>query len=148
MSRRGESGEVVARWDGDWRATVSAGPFTFVVDEPESVGGTFAGPMPTEYFLGSLASCYSLAIAWAARQRGVQLPDLEVGAIGEYDGPRYRGLRLSIRTSLPAKELEPLLEHASRVCYVSNTLNEPPKIDIAIAGDSEKSDTSNTPESA
>ena len=64
MTRSGESNEVVARWEGGWRATVTAGPFTLTVDEPPSAGGTHTGPMPTEYLLASLASCYALAVAW------------------------------------------------------------------------------------
>jgi|SRR5699024_10816008 len=134
VTRTGESGEVVARWEGNWKATVRAGPFSFVVDEPESVGGGFQGPMPTEYFLGSLASCYSLALAWVARRRGIELPDLEVAAVGQYDGPRYRGLRLTVRSSLPEQDLQSLVDQASRVCYVSNTLNHPPEIDISTSG--------------
>lgn len=135
MARTGTSGVVVSRWDGSWRATVTAGPFTFTVDEPEEAGGTFTGPMPTEYFLASLASCYTLAIAWAARREGVDLPDLTVSAVGDYEGPRYAGLRLSVQSSLSAEQLEPLLTLASRVCYVSNTLTQPPTIDLTIVGD-------------
>lgn len=132
MARSGTSGEVVSRWNGDWKATVTAGPFTLIVDEPEEVGGTFAGPMPTEYFLASLASCYTLAIAWAARREQVELADLTVSAVGEYEGQRYAGLRVSVQSSLAADQLEPLLATASRVCYVSNTLTQPPTIDVTI----------------
>ena len=82
MARSGPSDAVVARWEGGWKATVTAGPFSFTVDEPEDAGGTFTGPMPTEYFLGSLASCYALALAWCARKRGFELPDLSVSAVG------------------------------------------------------------------
>jgi organic hydroperoxide reductase OsmC/OhrA len=78
--------------------------------------------MPTEYFLGSLASCYALALAWCARKRGFELPDLSVSAVGYYAGPSFSRLRLTVATSLPAHRLEPLLEPAERVCYVSNTL--------------------------
>ncbi|MEU8246281.1 OsmC family protein [Nonomuraea sp. NPDC048916] len=130
MARSGASNEVVAQWEGGWRATVTAGPFSFAVDEPEDIGGTFTGPMPTEYFLGSLASCYALALAWSARKRGVELPDLSVSAVGEYDGPRFKEIRLTVSTSLPIEELEPLLAPASRVCYVSNTLAHVPRIDV------------------
>lgn len=133
MARSGESNEVVARWQGGWRATVTAGPFSFEVDEPESVGGTFTGPMPTEYLLGSLASCYALALAWCARKRGVEMTDLSVSAIGEYDGPSFSGIRLRVSSSLPAERLRPLLEPASRVCYVSNTLARSPRIEVSTA---------------
>lgn len=135
MTRTGDSEEVISRWRGDWRAEVTAGPFTLLVDEPEADGGSFTGPMPTEYLLASLASCYTLAIAWAARRRRVELGDLEVRAVGEYNGPRYERFRLRVVSSLPADDLEPLLEMAGRVCYVSNTLSQPPQIEVEQDGD-------------
>jgi putative redox protein len=134
LARSGDSNEVVARWEGGWRATVTAGPFSFTIDEPEGVGGTFTGPMPTEYFLGSLASCYALALAWCARKRQIELPDLSVSAIGEYDGPSFSGIRLRVRSSLPVARLQPLLASASRVCYVSNTLARMPRVVVETAG--------------
>lgn len=130
MARSGDSNEVVARWEGDWRATVTSGPFSFTVDEPEDAGGTFTGPMPTEYFLGSLASCYALALAWCARKRGIRLPDLSVAATGEYDGMSFQKIRLTVRSSLPEEQLEPLFDPAARVCYVSNTLARKPAIEV------------------
>lgn len=135
MSRTGDSNEVVATWEGDWKATVQAGPFTMIVDEPKHVGGTFSGPMPTEYLLASMASCYVLALAWSARKSGVDMADVEVSAVGEYDGPRFARIRLTVRSTMPREEIEPLLEQASSVCYVSNTLAQPPQIDIEITGD-------------
>jgi uncharacterized OsmC-like protein len=131
MARSGDSNPVVARWGGGWRATVTSGPFTCSVDEPESAGGTNTAPMPTEYFLGSVASCYVLALQWCAAKRIIELPDLSVTAVGEYDGPRYSEIRLVVHSTLPAAQLEPLLEPASRVCYVSNTLAKPPIVEIA-----------------
>ncbi len=130
MSRTGDSKEVVSRWDGGWRARVDVGGFSFLVDEPAEVGGTGTGPMPTEYLLGSLASCYTLALAWAARRREVTLTDLEVRVVGEYDGPRYRRIRLVVHCNLDDETLKPLLELASRACYVSNTLARPPEIEV------------------
>ena len=133
MSRSGRSKPVVARWEGGFRATVEAGPFRFVVDEPEEAGGSGAGPMPTDYLLGAFASCYALALAWAARKRGFELPDLEVTAQGTYAGPRYEAITLTVTSSAPAEQLEPLLEPASRVCYVSNTLRRAPDVEVVIA---------------
>ncbi len=131
MARTGQSKEVVARWEGGLKATVTAGRFTFTVDEPESAGGTDTGPMPTDYLLGALASCYALAIGWSARKRGVELPDdLEVSAQGTYEGPRYAAITLTVRSSCPEEQLRPLLEAASRVCYVSNTLRRPPTLEV------------------
>lgn len=133
MSRSGRSKPVVARWEGGFRATVEAGPFRFVVDEPEEAGGSGTGPMPTDYLLGALASCYALAVAWAGRKRGIELPDLEVTARGTYDGPRFEAITLTVASSAPVEQLQPLLEPASRVCYVSNTLRRGPQVEVVIA---------------
>ncbi len=124
---------AVATWTGGWRCEVRAGGFDLVVDEPHTEGGTGTGPMPTDLLLASLSSCYALALAWAARKRGFELPDLEVEAIGSYTGPRLSSFELVVTTSLPTERLQPLLEPARRVCYVSNTLSRPPEITVRVA---------------
>jgi putative redox protein len=131
---RPATNSVVARWEGGWRCRVTAGGFDLVVDEPERAGGTGAGPMPTEYFLAAMASCYALALAWAAGKRGITLPDLAVTATGTYDGPRFSRLRLSVTSSAPPGVVERLTEPALRVCYVSNTLAASPPIEITVEG--------------
>jgi len=131
MARGGPSHQVVARWDGGLKVTVSVGDFSFVVDEPKAAGGGGLGPMPTDYFLGSLASCYALAIAWVAGKADIVVPpDLEVTAQGVYDGPSFGELTLTVTTSLPDEVLYPLLESASQVCYVSRTVANSPPIDV------------------
>ena len=118
-----------ARW-----SILSAKWQTFTVDEPENAGGTDTGPQPTDYFLGSLASCFLLALAYAARKRSIELaPDLTVEVLGTYEGPRFADLRIVVGGSTPAEVLEPLLPAAQRVCYVSNTLRRPPPITVETA---------------
>jgi putative redox protein len=90
--------------------------------------------MPTDLLLASLSSCFALALVWAARKRGVDLPDLMVTATGAYAGPRFRALTLTVRTSAAAAVVMPLLEPARRVCYVSNTLSHLPDISVRMAG--------------
>jgi putative redox protein len=121
---------VVARWEGGWRCRVSAGGFGLVVDEPESAGGTGTGPMPTEYLLAALASCYALALNWAAGKRGITLPGLAVTATGTYDGPRFTRLQLAVTADAAPGVIERLIEPALRVCYVSNTIAAAPPIEV------------------
>lgn len=123
---------AVARWEGGWRCSVTAAGFELVVDEPPSSGGTGAGPMPTEYLLAAMSSCYALAVSWAAAKRGITLPDLAVTATGTYDGPRFSRLVLEVATSAPDDVVRPLLEPALRVCYVSNTISSAPPIEVVI----------------
>ena len=129
---RPTTNSVLARWEGGWRCRVTAGGFDLVVDEPESAGGTGTGPMPTEYLLAAMASCYALALAWAAGKRGITLPDLAVTATGTYDGPRFSHLRFSVVSAAPPEVIERLVEPALRACYVSNTIASSPPIEVTV----------------
>jgi uncharacterized OsmC-like protein len=128
-----DSASVVAVWESGWRCRVSAAGFDLIVDEPPEAGGTGAGPMPTEYLLAAMASCYALALSWAAGKRGVTLPDLAVTATGVYDGPRFGALQLRVATSASAEVVSPLIQPALRVCYVSNTIAASPPVEVVIA---------------
>jgi uncharacterized OsmC-like protein len=119
------------------RAVVRARQFELVVDEPPESGGTDTGPMPTEYLLGSLAACYSIALAWAARKRDLALAPFTVDVRGTYDGPSVTRIEILVRLDAPAPDgIDTLLERASKVCYVSNTLRRQPTIEVALALDS------------
>ncbi|HEX4656667.1 MAG TPA: OsmC family protein [Streptosporangiaceae bacterium] len=131
---RPHTNSVTARWEGGWRCRVNAAGFDLLVDEPENAGGTGTGPMPTEYLLAAMASCYALALRWSAEKRGVDLPDLAVTATGTYDGPRFSRLVLNVATSAPAHVVAPLIQPALRVCYVSNTLATSPPLEVLIDG--------------
>jgi putative redox protein len=135
MSEAGDrphTNSVTARWEGGWRCRVAAGEFELIVDERESSGGTNTGPMPTEYLLTAMASCYALALAWAARKRDITLPDLAVTATGTYEGPRFSRLQLNVESSAPPDVVQPLVEPALRVCYVSNTLATSPPVEVTV----------------
>lgn len=123
---------VTARWDGDLRAVVTAGEFEMVVDEPESVpGGTNQGPQPTDMFLASIASCFTIAMAYSAAKRGIALAGLHVETTGTYDGPRFSAIRVTVTTTAPqGDELAKLMTAAERVCYVTRTLATSPEIEI------------------
>jgi len=123
---------VTARWEGGWRCRVAAGGFELTVDERESSGGTGTGPMPTEYLLAAVASCYALALAWAAGKRGIALPGLAVTATGTYDGPRFSHLQLDVESGASPGVVEGLVEPALRVCYVSNTIAASPPVEVSV----------------
>lgn len=87
--------------------------------------------MPTELLLASLGSCFAMAMAYAARKRGIVLDGVEVRVVADYDGPRFSAIRVEV-TGGPAADLERLVERARRVCYVSNTLADPPDLEYVI----------------
>jgi putative redox protein len=123
---------VTARWDGGLRAVVTAGEFEMVVDEPESVaGGTGTGPLPTEVFLASIASCFTIAMAYSAAKRGVEVAGLHVVTTGTYDAARFSAIRVEVTATAPqGEELAELIRAAQRVCYVTRTLASSPDIEF------------------
>lgn len=123
--------EVVATWEGGYRCRVRARQFEIDADEPPSAGGEDAGATPTELFLASLASCFTMALFHVARKRGIRLPGFEVAVSGTYDGPRFSKLRVEVRPSAAVETLKELLEQALAVCYVSNTLRMPLTLEVA-----------------
>ncbi len=123
---------VDATWEGGYRCRVQARDHVMIVDEPTTAGGADAGPHPTEVFLASVASCFTLAVYHVAHKRGVELADLAVRAVGTYDGPRFVHVRVEVTSTHPHDELEPLLQRASAVCYVSNTMRSVDDIEVVL----------------
>jgi uncharacterized OsmC-like protein len=119
---------VGATWAGGWQVDLAAGRFALRVDEPESAGGGDTGPQPTDLFLASVASCFVLALVYSARRQGVRLAAVEVSVTGTYDGPRFSDIAIDVRSPLPPDSADALLAGAEQVCYVTNTLREPPRL--------------------
>lgn len=129
MSRAVER-SVVSEWQDGLRCEVQAGRFRLIVDEPESAGGSDMGPQPTELFLSSVASCFTLALAYSAKRRGTIVDAINVTATGVYDGPRFRSVRVHAHVACDPAELPGLVQQAERVCYVTNTLRSELTLEI------------------
>jgi putative redox protein len=124
--------EVSATWEGGYAATVNVRDHTIAVDEPAYAGGADGGAMPTEIFCAALASCFCLAVAHVARRDGMDEPaDLAVDVRAERAGRelRYGNIVVTARAAVPAEQLQLLVTRARRVCWVSNTLAEPPAVE-------------------
>jgi uncharacterized OsmC-like protein len=116
--------EVTAVWRGGLATDVSARGHQVRVDEPESAGGGDTGLMPTEMFLVSLASCFCLAVAWAARKHGREVPGLRVVVRAERAGAelRYERFEVDAQAMVDDETLAWLVDRARPLCWVSNTL--------------------------
>lgn len=134
MGRERTSAQVVSTSTAGYEAVVAVRGHKVTIDEPLSDGGTDAGPAPTELLLGALASCYTLALRWAAKRHAVPLGDIQVAATGTYERLRYSAIRLEVRADLPLEQADALLSDARRVCYVSNTLAGAVDIEVVLAG--------------
>jgi putative redox protein len=116
--------EVTATWLGGYAADVRARGHELRSDEPETAGGEDSGMMPTELFCAALASCFCLAIGWAATKRGRDVPGLRVTVRAERAGTELRYSRLVVdsEAALDGPALAELVERARPLCWVSNTL--------------------------
>jgi putative redox protein len=119
-----ESLEVTATWRGGLAADVRAREHGVRIDEPQSAGGEDTGMMPTELFCAALASCFCLAVGWAATKRGQEVPGLSVTVRAVRAGRELRYERLVVATAaaIEAESLARLVERAQPLCWVSNTL--------------------------
>jgi len=125
--------EITAYWEGGYRCRVPVRSFELRADEPPQYGGTDAGPMPTELFLASLAICFTMAVYHAARKQDVDLSDLAVRVVGDYEGLRFGRLRVEVHSSNSREELESILDQAISYCYVSNTIRETPDLQFVVS---------------
>jgi putative redox protein len=135
MSReRRLSAAVEARWEAGYRTDVAVRQFRFVADEPPRSGGEDAGAMPTEYLLVALSSCFAMALGHVARKRDLELGPLTVKAVATYDGPSFSAIDLEVVFEQgPPDEVDAIVERASRVCYISNTLRRAPELTVTVA---------------
>lgn len=60
------------------RMNLTSGKFKMVIDEPENMGGTDAGPTPIQVLLMSLAGCLNVTGHEVAKQRGLKLNGMKV----------------------------------------------------------------------
>jgi len=116
--------EVVATWRGGLATDVQARGHAIRVDEPTTAGGDDSGMMPTELFCAALASCFCLAVGFAAGKRDQEVPGLKVTVTAERAGTelRYEHFVVTTQAALEPELLARLVERARPLCWVSNTL--------------------------
>jgi uncharacterized OsmC-like protein len=73
------------------RTDVTVRDFTMVVDEPERLGGTNAGPNPLEYELASLAGCLNVTGHVVAKEMGLSIRSLTMNLSAALNPARFMG---------------------------------------------------------
>jgi uncharacterized OsmC-like protein len=71
--------------------TVNIREFSFISDEPESVGGTNSAPTPMEIVAGAVNACTTVTIEQVAGELGVVLQSVETETHAHMDVRGFRG---------------------------------------------------------
>lgn len=69
---------VKARLGSGLRVEITSRHFTFLADEPPSVGGGDQGPSPYELLAGSLAACTATTLRLYADHKGIALDGVDI----------------------------------------------------------------------
>lgn len=120
--------------------------FAFAIDEPESMGGTNAGPNPVELVLSSLAGCINVVVHMVAAERNVNIRGLQLTVEGDLDPSRLMGsptdnrpgfsaiaLTAEIDSDATAEEIDEILRIAEARCPVKDNLNNPTPMTLRCA---------------
>jgi putative redox protein len=143
-----EKGEVLARGDSEGYLTrLYAGRHRFLADEPESVGGTDAGPNPYDLLLAALGACKSMTVRMYADRKGWPLEGVQVRLnherlhaedCEECDSKSGRvdriDVELDVEGQLDEEQRRRLLEISAR-CPVHRTLEREVSIRGRLAGE-------------
>lgn len=102
MKAEGESGGV--------KTIVRIGEHEpFIVDEPERLGGTNAGPNPLEYLLGALSSCTTIMIAYVAQDLNFEYEGVTFETEGTLDPRGFQGME-GVRTYFEAVHVKIVID--------------------------------------
>jgi putative redox protein len=136
---------VVVSARGAFRTAVTAGKHRFVLDEPESAGGTDEGPTPYDALAAALGGCTAMTLHFYARRETLPLEGVDVEVHHDREHARdcaeclmesgfihrFR-VTITLRGDLSDEQRERLLMIARR-CPVARTLGSEIRIDEALA---------------
>lgn len=108
------------------QTTIASAGHRLIADEPVSLGGSNAGPTPTQLVLGALASCTAITIAMYVRHKGWPMTRVSVHADGlradEKPGPFEKiTLRIALEGELTGDQRARIMGVSSK-CPVHRML--------------------------
>ena len=126
--------EAKAEWKKNYQIGIQVRQFELNADEPLKYNGEDTGMMPTELFISSLASCFCLALVYAANKKRIKINDMRVDVSSEANTKNliYKKLIVKVKSSNSETELESLIGLAKKYCYVSNTISQSCSIEYEI----------------
>jgi uncharacterized OsmC-like protein len=69
---------VIVLGRGGFRTEVTAGPHTFILDEPLEAGGTNEGPTPYDALAAALGGCTAMTLHFYAKREKIPLEGVDI----------------------------------------------------------------------
>lgn len=120
-------------WHGNAQTTVTAGGYSFLVDEPTEMGGKNEGPNPMEYIIGALNGCVSVVIEAQAGARDLPLDGVHTYAYAAQDlrglegkadvQPHFHTLQLNVVVATSERDEDTLTQFARDVEHTCPAIN-------------------------
>ncbi len=133
-----------------FRSSVTLRDHTITVDEPQSLGGTDAGPNPVELILGALGSCQEITYRAYAAALGIPLKEVRVEIEGDIDlrgffavdddvRPGYGAIRGTVHlvSDAPAEDIARLREIVDAHCPVLDIMSNPVPVALEVVQEKE-----------
>lgn len=107
---------VHAQSENPTKLNVTSGKFSMVIDEPNSMGGTDAGPSPVQVMLMSLAGCLNVTGHEVAKQKGLTLHGMKINIEGFLDPSAFLGISFEERAGFQTitVAIDPDFENATQ----------------------------------
>ncbi len=102
---------ITARASSATRTDISVRDFSLIIDEPQKLGGTNAGPNPLEYELASLAGCLNVTGHLVAGEMGLTISNLSMELSGTLNPARFMGRGEEERAGFKEITVSVSLEH-------------------------------------
>ncbi|MEL6814575.1 MAG: OsmC family protein [Cyanobacteria bacterium J06598_3] len=113
---------MVASTTDNYRHDIAVRQFQLTADEPIDLGGTDAGPTPTEMVFSGLGACKAITLKMYAQRKGWPLEDVTVAVSATQVDRRYHIVaRLTLSGDLSEQQRERLLAISNK-CPVHKLL--------------------------
>jgi uncharacterized OsmC-like protein len=110
--------------------------FSFLVDEPQVLGGQDLAANPVEYLLAGYAGCLNVVINLIAKDLGIKIYDLNININGNIDAAKFLGhsedgragfqsldVDINFVTNASQESIDFLLVNAKKRCPINDNLS-------------------------
>lgn len=119
--------------------------FSFIIDEPENLGGKNLGPNPIEYLLFALGGCLGIVIQVVAKEMNLNIEGIKIRLKGELNPLRFMGkdfseragykkitAEIEIKSSETKDKLQELLKKVEERCPISDNIRNQTPVEIVL----------------